>query len=49
MSRTIVWTSVVATLAGLGSLVSAVAGSLEFVIPTGLIAVTSALLASREK
>lgn len=45
----IVWTAVVALVMGVATIVSAVYGDLTYTVGFGLCAVTSALLASRER
>lgn len=47
--RNLVWTSIVATLCGVGTIVSAIVGQLDWVVAFGLCGVTSATLASRER
>ena len=49
MPKNIVWTAVVATTAGAGSLVAAVLGNLEVTVSFGAISVAAALLSGRER
>lgn len=49
MPKNIVWTAVISALAGTGSVISAVLDSTNFVLALGFVAVTSALLSTREK
>jgi hypothetical protein len=44
----VVWTSVVATGCGLGSIASAIWGYFDLTLALGLVAVASALMSSRE-
>lgn len=46
--RRVVWSAVVATGCGLGSIASAIWGFLDLTIALGLVAVTAALLSNRE-
>lgn len=46
--RKVVWTSVIATGSGLGSIASAIWGPLDLTLALGLVAVSSALLSTRE-
>lgn len=46
--RRVVWSAVVATLTGAGSIASAIWGYFDLTLALGLVAVTSALLSTRE-
>lgn len=45
----IVWTAVTAGVAGVGAIVSAVLGSIEWIVAFGSVGVISALLSNRER
>lgn len=49
MPKNIVWTAVVSTAAGVGSLVAAVLGNLEMTISFGFISAAAAMLSVRER
>lgn len=49
MPKNIVWTSVIAALACVASVIAAVTNTPDLVISFGFIALTSALLSAREK
>lgn len=49
MLRRIVWSAVVAAVSSVAAVVSAVLGQTDYVLALGAVAITSALLATRER